>query len=481
MKKLLSLGAKQFLSGIAPNAHTETGGLFFKADSVTPLYDAGGTASVENGLLQAGPALTDFTGAVVVDNIIAGDIAYLGSTPYLFMIGDTGHIYRKPVGSGAPVDVHTAAVNGANGVAVWAPKGGTKLLYYWQKTQIGTFDLTATYTDGVYTGLTGVAYHPVHQFNGNVYYGNVAKVGALLDNGAGSATHSSALFTIPAQLGITDLSDDGTYLVIAGTENLDGINVFGNNYIYFWDLHSSQWTREYTIRDPFIWSLQKMGNAVYAFGQYGIYEVSFAGVKKVLSRFIGFATPSNLISGYGSNRALVYNESSVMFGTDTTIDTFGRLSPDLANAYFKHFTGMTGTPTFISASLDVGRVYVGTTSSKLYAFDFNGTTRNTGVSAQTVYVPFGDKYQIDRVDVVFGEPLVTGDSMSIQLKTDEDTSASTAMVASHAQDGATRRKRFNPVGGFVVDEQLSIVVNFTAGAVKIKKIDVYGTRIDVNT
>ena len=493
MRKLLSLSSRQFLTGIAPNAHTETGGILFAADGITPLYDAGGTASVENGLLQAGPSPTDFTLlGTIADAVIAGEGAVLTGTAYLLMMGNAGHFYLKQVGSGDVIDraATNPITNPANGLCVWAPAGGTIKGYYWQKTQIGTYNLTgnnhpaapdANWVDNAYTGLTSTSNHPVHKFQGNVYYGNDAYVGALLDNGAGGVTHSTNVLDFPFRLKVTALSDDGTYLVVAVTENSAGNTTFANNKVVFWDCYSSQWTREFDIKDPFIWAMKKMGNTVYAFGQYGIYEVTFGGVRKILSRLIGFSTLTSLASGYGANRAIVYNDGALMFGTDTTIDTFGKLSPDLQNAYFKHFKlpASVGTATFISAELDVGRVYVATSGNKLYGYDFNATTRSTGVSAQTVYFPLGDKYKIERIDVIFGEPLVSGDSMNIQVKSDEDTAALTVQnenTASYAQDGAIRRKEM-AIKDFTVDEQLSLVINFTAGAPKIKRIVVWGDRI----
>lgn len=493
--KLLSLSSKQFLTGIAPSAHSETGGLFFSADGVTPLYDAGGTASVENGLLQAGPSSVNLSG-YIADSIICGASHIVSGTAYMWMMGNSGHFYYQTVGASDAIDRASAnpISNPRNGMAIWGPAGGTLRLYYWRSNSIGTYDMTGNdhpasadshWNDSVYTYTEYTSnIRPVHQFNGNVYYGNDCYLGGILDNGMGSADHNAAdsasyLLHFPQRLKVSAISDDGTYLVIATTTNIAGNNTFAENKIIFWDLYSSQWTREWDIRDPFIYGLQKIGNVTYVFGQYGIYEVSFGGVRKIFSRFIGFGTMSDVGSGYGTSRACVYNGSALLFATDTTIDSFGRLSPDTPAAYFKHFKipTLVGTPTFISSDLDVGRVYVATDGPKLYAYDFNATTRSTSVSAQTVYIPLGDKYRITRVDVVFGEPLATGDAMSIQLKVDEDTAASTAMVGSYAIHGGVRRVQLNPNGAYIADEQLSIVVNFTSGAVKIKRIEVYGDRV----
>lgn len=487
MQKILSIGSKQFLSGIAPSAHTENGGLFLSANGVTPLYDAGGTASAENGLLQAGNVGTTFQEGIA-DAIICGRENVISTVPYLWMMGAAGHFYVKVVGATDVTDRAATNViaNPANGLEIWGPSAGTTLLYYWQKTQIGTFNMTgnnhpaspdANWTDNVYTGLTSTTNHPTHQFSGNIYYGNDNYIGSITDDGSATPVHVATSFRLPKRMKVTAVTDDGTYLVIAATTNSAGYNTFSENIIYFWDTISSTFTRAFEIRDKYVYSLVKISGTVYAFGQYGIYEVTLAGVKKILSRNIGLGTENDLNLGYGANRAISYNGSALLFATDTTVDTFGKLSPDSPAAYFKHFKIPTGRATFVSAALDAGRVYVGTASAapRLYAFDFNGTTRGTGVSAQTVYFPFPMEYSISHIDVIFGEPLASGDSVSIQLKKDEDTAVTptTALPATYADDGAIRRKRMKVIN-FTVEDQLSLVVNFVGGAVKIKRIDVFG-------
>src|SRR3990167_3536218 len=93
-RPILKLSSSDFLTGIAPSAHTERGGLFFSALGVTPIYDPGGTASVENGLLQAGPAPTNIGGATVDDVIFAADSGVVNSLNSASLYGADGNIYR---------------------------------------------------------------------------------------------------------------------------------------------------------------------------------------------------------------------------------------------------------------------------------------------------------------------------------------------------------------------------------------------------
>lgn len=486
-RPILTLTTKDFLTGIAPAAHTERGGLLLSAAGVTPVYDPGGTASVENGLLQAGPTPTDLTGAVVVDTIFASTPTV--ASDFLFLYGNAGHLYEKTLGSNTIVDDRsgTPITNPANGLAIWGPAGGTNTLYYWQKTQIGRYTGGAYptgWTDNMYTGLTSTSLHPTHPFLGNLYYGNFSTVGALIDQGAATVSHSTNVLDIKLSEIITALSDDGVFLVIAATPNQTASSRFARNTIYFWDTSASSWARDYEIRDPFIFSLKRVGNVVIAFGQYGVYEVSFGGgVRKLLNRNIGFGTTADVLAGYGTSRASVYNNQAILFATDSTIDSFGPLSIELPSAYFKPFkvpSGV-GTPTLVETLFEPGRVYVATDGNKLYAYDFNFATRETSVSFQTIYFPFREPTQVHRIDVIFGEPLASGDAFDIDTKIDEDTSAVDFDAASFTNDGAIRRKEMHPAAPVQVNNQLSITGNFTAGAAKIKSIQIYGQPLTLGT
>lgn len=490
----LSLAAKDFLTGIAPSAHTELGGLFLQADGITPVYDPGGTASVENGLLQAGPAPTNIGGSTVVDTIRAAVSGVLTSSILSFFYGDEGHIYQL-TSAGTLADVHDgnndstidAVSNPRAGLAIWRPQGGASDsgLLYWQTTQIGLYNGT-TWDDDHWTGINSTLPCP-HKFLNNVYFSNTStySLGALIDTGASVVLDTNVLDWEKSYTA-TAISDDGVYLVIAIGQNFGagGVNVFSSNKILFWDTTSSSWQRDYEIRDPFIYAMKRVGSVVYAFGQYGVYEVSFGGgVRKILSRKIGFNTPSDLASGFGTYRADVYNQEALIFGTDTTIDTLGKLSPDLPSAYYKPFLvpDSVGTPTCVFSQFAVGSVYVATDGDKLYRYDFNGTTRETGVSAKSIYLPLTTRTEITRIEVVFGEPLASEDAFSIQLKTDEDTAATptTALSASYSTDGAIRRKSLK-LNNFFTDAAISLLPSFVSGAPKIKRINLYGSPVAPN-
>ena len=121
---------------------------------------------------------------------------------------------------------------------------------------------------------------------------------------------------------------------------------------------------------------------------------------------------------------------------------------------------------------------MGTTSEKLAYVDFNAATRSTGVSGETVYIPLKAKYLIERIDVTLGEPMASGDSLNIDLRADEDVSATDWGTMSYAVEGAIRKKFITKeTGGEFEAENFKMILNFNGGAVKIKKIDVWGTLV----
>ena len=486
-RPILSLSAKDFRSGIAPSMHAERGGLFATANAITADYDLGGAASAENGLLQPGPAPTNIGGATVVDTIFAAESGVLVSTMQAFFWSDEGRLYRL-LSNGTLTDLMdgtpAAVSNSRAGLKLWnSTSSSDRGLLYWQSTQIGLWDGatdSTTFTNNKYASIGTMNWPCPHIFLGNVYFAisQTGKIGALLDNGAGTVTLNQAVLDHDLKYSCFSMTDDGTYLVMALSQNQEGTDQFANCKIIYWDTTSPSWNREYEIKDPFIWKVRGIGGVVYAWGQRGVYEIVFGrGVRKLPPRFTAFGTPADVAIGYGIQRATNYNHDMLMWATDSYIELYGSPEDGVPPAYSKPFkipSGV-GTPSLVFANFAVGSVYVATDGDKLYRYDFNGATRETSVSAQTVYFPLPTKMEIDRIDVIFGEPLASGDAMSIQFKTDEDTAATptTALVASYANDGAIRRKTIRKLPLFT-EGPLSLVINFTTGTVKIKKIEVYG-------
>lgn len=469
-KPILTLSTRDFLTGIAPSAHAEGRGLFHKARGVTAVYDPGGTASEENGLLQAGPSPTDIGGATVDDTIFAMDAGVVnGTTSVAIFYGSGGNIYSL-LTNGTFTEETTGISTPRAGVKIWR-----NALYYWNAAQIGRSTDLTTFTANAITptGLGSVKPMP-HVFFDRLYYFHNA--GERLDRLTDVTTVEEDVLDWETGYIGSGIADDGVYLAIALTPSTNSYSSFNMNKILFWDTNTSTWQREYYIQDPFIWNLKRLGNSIIAFGQYGIYEVSFnSGVRKILDRLIGFGTVGDFTSGYGVNRADIYNQRALMFGTDDSIDSLGQIDITIPSSYQKPLAipDSVGTTTAILTRFIPGSVYVGTDGNKLYRYDFDGATRDTSRSAETVYIPLPTRMTVKAIEVIFGEPLASGDSLNIDLRSDEDTSAVDFGTISYASQGAVRSHRLISTGKHSGYENLKIILNFNGGAVKIKKIKVY--------
>lgn len=128
MKKLFTLGEKQWKTGVAPSAHISDQGIFFNARGVTPFVNPLNPTTVsQSGLLQANAARFDATsygGGQVVDTIWSGINSYksFGSVNFKFMQGSSGHFYQQDLSSdNGPTDLRSATpiTDQASGLAVY--------------------------------------------------------------------------------------------------------------------------------------------------------------------------------------------------------------------------------------------------------------------------------------------------------------------------------------------------------------------------
>ena len=494
-KPLLSLSSQNWLTGIAPYAHAEKGGLFFKADGVTPLYEAGVSQSTLNGLLMAGASGT-VVGGSLNGNILCSAVNPKGGASRAYFGTSSGHIFYWAIDSGdtpptgaSLTDAHTAAA-AVGGLATLQPVGGTSKLYYWQNTTIGDYDYTTFADSGTFTsgGATiNLQYsRPVHKYFDSVLYGNgQGAIGELQDDGAsGVKNNTNALPNgIPATTLASAIADDGVYAVIAITANVAADpGVFGDTRVLFWDGFSNSWNKEFPIPDPFITKLIKTPVGVFAFGITGIWQCSFTkGITKVFSRTPGLYVLGGVSTLIYGTAASYFNNAVIWGGTSGSVNvlkSLGELDITAPNANLHPFLLTAGKNiTFVNGQILKGWILVGDDTPQLVAYPVSQTNvPQTGVSAQTVYLPLPYETQITRIELVFGQPLAAGDAFNIQTKLSESDSAVTFDSCSYTNDGAIRRKvltaTLNPTPR--ANAQISFILNWTGGAVKIKSIHVFG-------
>ena len=253
MKKLFSLGQKELASGLNSGGYyNENGGLWYQAKGLNPFIKNDNYKNMMAGC----SAPTDITGAVIVDNPWAYASRITGSNAgTLYIYGDSGHNYSIDLsGTNNPVDLSHTVANSANGYAIFSV-AGTDKLYYFQKTQIGTFDFASTWTDAWKTGLQSTTHHPTHPFIDRIYFGNLYYVGQIHNN-AGTADINATALNLPSDYTVTCISDDGQYLVIGATKSKDTSSssntLTAETRVFFWDTNSASWQKEYALQSASI-------------------------------------------------------------------------------------------------------------------------------------------------------------------------------------------------------------------------------------
>lgn len=482
MKKLLKLTTKHFLSGISATEHIENGGIFNSTTAgCSPIYFD--KASI--GLLGPGPAANNTGGAAVVDTIIAGAVNSSGGTTKLFSLGASGHFYSHDVSSAdaTPTDLRsgTPITTPANGMEVYQTAGGTRYLYYWQKTQIGQWDLAGAYAtgwdDAWATGLDSTFIHPTHKFLDRIYYGNGNKLGAITDN-AGTPTHNANVLDFPSDYYTTSLSDDGTYVIVAlNRQSVSGTPTSTTGAkILFWDMISASWIKEWNIPDSTgISSIRTVNGITYILETNRLSYCTFATPPTNIKYLAGNLRPSfdgNASGSADHQRMIKYSDGVLWLTGAVTLAYYGKYIPEVPRALHVPFAGLTSASSILPIAT-TSRLYVGGASKYYSVPTITGTA--TGISAKTFYIPLKTETKIGRIDIIFGKKLASGDSLLVDVRTDESeadsTNGTTWGTASFALHGAVQRvKLFNTKSA----ENLKINLTFNGGTPLIKGIEVFG-------
>lgn len=493
MEKLFTLTEKHWQTGISQAKHIEDGGILYQAKGINPYIGTSRPTTITNsGLLQSASSAVDISDNLA-DDVWSGVIGYRNSLPALFMQGDGGHFYEQNIVSdGVPTDLRSATpiTDPASGIGIYQAVNGSLYVYYAQKTKIGRWDVTggATYptywTDNYIgsggtintTNIVSTTIHPMHNFAGSLWMGNGNSVAKITDNGSGGVSFDASALDLPADYLITSLTDDGRYLVITATKNTVGGTFWpADTSIYFWDLISNSWSREWKLFDGGIASLRNVNGSLYALGVFALYAFDYStspfpvlllGTNENIGG-IGVSPTHHLATDL--NGVLYWNANGV-------ICSFGSLLPGKPKAFFQpHVLPTTDyNGTFLIAGQN-NRFYAANTNSDLYYLT-RTTGGNTGVSASTVYVPTPAKVQLQRIDIILGTALASGDSLSVQVQRDDATTAFDWGTVSFTKYGAVRKvSLYNSMSDV---DYLSLIFNFDAGNVKIKSVVVYGEAME---
>lgn len=485
MKKLLQLSTKEFFYGVSPGEHYDAGGVFHpNTIGISPAYPRD-PATI--GLLCPGGLPVNRGSTVVVDSVLAGITNSTGGVTTLYSIGSSGHLYSHNLASAdaTPTDLRSATpITGAtNGLAVYQPAGGTRYLYYFQQTQIGRWNLSGAHPTGWTDnwkvsgdGVQSTYVRPVHQFLEEIYYGNGDRIGMISDAGGGVEAHNGNVLDFPANLKVHSIADDGYYLVIALTEqSVSGQPTsFPISKVVFWDTISSTWTKEYNFSESTgLISMRSVGGVIYAIDTQNLWVFSYSSSPQKInlgnnSRAGSFASDS---SGHANHHQLQICGDGVMWlNRANGLSYYGKLINTAPRA-IHNFIGAMTSPTSILPLADT-RFYIGG-SSKYYSISpFGGD--DTAAIARTIYLSLGTTCQIKKIRLVFGEKLESGDVVKVDIQRDTneaETTTGTWGIASFALHGAVPHV---DLYNTTETDQLKLIVSFTGGTVRIKRIEVWG-------
>ncbi len=369
--------------------------------------------------------------------------------------------------------------------------GATAFMYYFTQNTIGRWDLVSSHPSGWIdewsSSLNPTAFHPTWFFKGAIYFGNANSVGSIYDlNGVITTSYSTTPggLPLPADMVVTALNDDSNYLIIGltkGSSSASG-DQQSDTRIYFWDTISPKFNYEWQIPEYSIQGIQKFRDGFIAWGKTSMWYFN-SSTKP--TRINGGA-----INGPGSSvmSSDIYQDGVIWADGEGTFNTYGKMIPQAPDALFKTFVNNdTNNARYVNAQANFAKIYVGYGGGTSFGFyDLTGAGSTIagagagGTPIDTIYMDLGDEINVVKADVWLAEPLAAGDpsdSLTVTYKTDEASSEGTftSNVAFNTY-GTAKRIELYPTNPPISD-QLKLLFYFTAGNVKIKKIDLYGEPI----
>jgi hypothetical protein len=463
MKKILSIKQKDFVSGISPYKNDSRFGLLYSANGYSPSLFGGGLAFTK--------APVDIGGATVVDSIQG----FADYTDTLYAMGDGGNFYKiTNLTAAAPTVVNLKSggvlTNPAYGVASFSTiVGGAKIYYFNNSTKIGQLaPSTDTFSDSKYSltyGHSGRA--PTHVVNDRLFFGAQRFVSMLYDNGTDAdPVLSENVFDIPKEESVQSISDDGTYLIVAG---IKGSNVKAESTIYFWEWKDNivTWTKKYAIPDH-IKCIQTISGITYGIGSRGLWAFTFSDYPILLREDIS-------ASGYHTNILNILKDQ-VIIGQTTSLFAYGKPNQFFPASLLSLSTGYTGIILASNFNSQLTRGFVSTLDDKLYLVDYTTQKTASSDSVVTSYIDLGNKFSISRVDLVFVDELASGDSVAIVARGSAGTTEGKDFVngstISFTNNGSVKDAK-SELSTVLLTDSLSL--EFTiSGTCVIKRIDIYG-------
>lgn len=490
MRKILELTEKEFLTGISPSAHVQNRGLWADMRNVTVVRDMS-VGNDEVGLLQGAP--TPSVNASLADTPFAYARDVNASTQLAYFLGTAGHLYEYSFSGVTATDKRsgTPITDPANGIFVMKHSTGTKRLYYFQKTQIGQWDMSGSYPTGWTdnyntTNIESTDWHPPHRLFDRYAFGNGRYLGLIEDDGAGGLTVTPRALDFPADYRVNCVSDDGTYWVAGISTNTSALlSRIGSSKVIFWDGNQSSWSREWEIPDAAILSIKRVGTHMQAVCSRDIYAFSFNDPpQQVLANLQStmapsYATPTQYAAAVFGDALLWATASGSGVGE---ISSLGKLTTQSPKSYQRPFGGLPTQPILIAPDLQRDSIFVVcSATNSLYTVPVAGAGVNlTGSTAyaKTIYIDLQRWWQIGRVVVNFENRIGASDAtdqIRVSLGDEQDQSLT---VFGSVTGGSIRVKEFYKS---LEARKVAIQIEFLGGSPKVRSIELWGDPIELPT
>ena len=464
MKKLLEISADHFLkTGINASRHSTVPEMgFFRAPGMDPF--------AVPGLFSGGVSATDLS-AGIVTSVINHFVQGSGTSSLVFAYALNGDIYRFN-GTNGTLDSISRTLAASQGQGLIHFQGS---LYYSQNAQLGAANNPESYppawTDAFAAFTNSLVDHPMHVFQGELFVGDGNLVGSTL----GTGEYTGAKLTLPPDVRIIDIDDDGYYLVIAcarkGTTG--GLLTRIETKVFYWDTDSPNWNFEWSVNEGEVTSISKTnrGRVMRLFTGSGQYLFTYASSPELFtpgstSSFAPFGVtdlqPS--IGGVG------FWKGQEAWTSNGRFWTYGQIAPKLPKIFAQPIS-LSGIKAFFVDGF--ANIFASATDNKFYRL----STGNTNPVIETNLIDLGAPVDIKAIKLFVGDLLSASTSVQVQI-TGEDTGTATLDETFNSTNSGIVNRVFTRKTAVLKAEYVRLLITINGGA-NVRKVELWGDPISM--
>src|SRR3990167_1555571 len=450
--KIIEISGTDWLSGISVVPYTSIGGLFQQATNFDPFYKIG-THTPSLGPTEIG------SGATIAENIEAmiGYSADAGSVAHIICFANSSKAYDINTDDSTVSDQsanvnNLGTVQGAikyKGRAIYASDGNV------YSNQIPLVASQTTILSGLSTAPHVMKIGP----DRNLYVTNKDKI-ARITNVDATTDNAASYLSFESDVVFRGLDDDGTHLVIVGdTNSVTPSSVLERNrcFVAFWNMKSQDLTKIWDFEDSSVGGVVCVENEVLIIGATNVYTCS---VNSRPVPLLPGKENTSLLQNVNAPGAITKNGSIALWGVGVAANSgpgeqkgayvrgYGRRSPHTKKTLFTAYS-LPEIDILISTAIRcifmgseatsfTAPLWISTDNTKLYKYNTSNMTSTTKIAGIDLKQP----YEFSFAKVILSEKLASGQSVDLEIKTDEGNNT----VLKDSKDNANRFS-FATVGG----------------------------------